>query len=283
MQGPARRFRRLDGLGTPCWSMRVLSPVLAFFVLAMVLALSGCTQGGTSWKPSGCATGDGPSGNAPLAAFLIGSDAVVAQRVSTAFGDPISGPDPDASGSAYKSARGMWRVEGEPTFVSFFGTGDAWVDEDLMDGALATLGMDVDELHREEGGGSVDYWQPFEGARVARAGFSSLPDGVSVGEGYGTFTSVEVGDLRDLADARASVPQSDAIAIAQTYVACADDWKGLDLRYQHASVDVASDSIVRTVAFAYDTPNQHCTTSYVTVHVDAVTGSVLGDEPSLCM
>lgn len=262
--------------------MRVLPSGVAFLVLAIVLALSGCMKGGT-WKPSDCATGDGPSGNAPLAAFLVGSDAVVAQRVATAFGDPISGPDPDASGSAYKSARGMWRVEREPTFVSFFGTGDAWVDDDLMSGALATLGVAVDELRRDDGLAGVDYWQAFEGAPVSRAGFSSLPDGVSVGEGYGTFTSVEVADLRDLADARASVSQSDAINIAQDYLACADDWRDLNLRYEHASLDVVSDSVVRTVAFAYDTPGEHCTTSYVTVHVDAVTGSVLGDEPSLCM
>ena len=263
--------------------MRVLPVDLSFLVLAMALALSGCTQGGASWKPSDCATGEGPSGNAPLATFLVGSDSVVAQRVSTAFGDPVSGPEPNASGSAYKSARGMWRVEHDPTFVSFFGTGDAWVDDDLMAGALATLGMDVDELRREEGMGGVDYRQSFDGAPVSRAGFSSLPDGVSVGEGYGTFTSVEVADLRDLDDARASMSQSDAIDIAQGYVACADDWRAVNLRYEHASLDVVSDSVVRTVAFAYDTPGEHCTTSYVTVHVDAVTGSIMGDEPSLCM
>lgn len=252
-------------------------------VAAVAVFLAGCAGNGEDgWRASGCAKGDGPSGNAPLVALFDGGDRDVAERVSGAFGDSVTGPSKDASGSAYDSGRGMWRVEREPPMVSFFGTGDAWMDEARMRHGLEELGLDVTALQREEALGGVDFGQWFEGAPISRAGFVSLQDTTSPGAGYGVFTTIEVQDLRDLEDAHAAVGASEASGVAAAYLGCAEEWKDLDLRFVHSSFDVVMDSLVHSVVFEHDTPDQHCTTSYAFVQVDAVTASVLAAFPGLC-
>lgn len=252
-------------------------------VAAAAFLLAGCAgEGPAGWRPSECAEGDGPSGNAPLAALFDGSDRDVADRVSSAFGDPVTAPSTDASGSAYDSGRGRWRVEREPPMVSFFGTGDPWMDEPQMRQGLERLGLDVTALQREEVSGGIDFGQWFEAAPISRAGFVSLQDTVSPDAGGRFFTTIEVQDLRDLEDARVMVAASAAADVAATYLDCAEGWKDRDLRFVHSSFDVMMDSVVHSVAFEHDTPDQHCTTSYAFVQVDAVTASVLAAFPSSC-
>ncbi|MEA3190227.1 MAG: hypothetical protein QOD77_809 [Thermoplasmata archaeon] len=247
-----------------------------------LLLLAGCLSPppADDWRPMACAGGTERSANASLAAFWAGSPETVARRVGDALDEPVRARA-EASGWAWTTPHGTIRVEPEVPMVSFFGTGEAWLDAARMQRALERLGVWDEVAAEPDGDWSTTYLQRWAGAAVARASFSSTPDHVSEGAGYGTFTDMNLGDLRDLSGAAARLTRAEAEAKAAAFVACRGDWPQAALQHG-GGFDVAADSLAHRVTYGYPTPDEHCTTSYVDVLVDAMTGTVLAAEPSLC-
>lgn len=122
--------------------------------------------------------------------------------------------------------------------VSFFGAGDPWVNETLFRSGLTRLGLDIDAMRQEDSIGGVDLIQGYRGVPIARAGFISLIDSTGSEPGTRTFTTIEVGDYRDMSETEVVVTQAEALEVAGTYVTCAEDWKSLDLTFVHSSFEV---------------------------------------------
>lgn len=240
--------------------------------------LSGCFASGNDCYGEGSVT-------APTAAFLHGSEREVVARVAAAFGDPIDGR---RDGETYRSERGGWRVSGHGgriDLVNFFGTGDPWLDEGLVRAGVGRLGFDASTLNLQEGvpvenGTNFRLWQSFQGAWIASVDLSSLPDGVTPGGSDRHFTSLDVGSLRDLANAVVAIDNATAVAAAQEAMSCAGASGTLDT--EHVGIGVFDDSIVRTVAYSVPAPGEHCDPTGATVQVDAVTGHALAIVPWGC-
>lgn len=253
--------------------------------LLLVLLIPGCLDflesAESAWDRPRCAEGAGPSGNAPLHALYAGSPEDVARRVASAFGDEIRGREAQSAGHSFESVRGHWWISFQPASIEFLGTGEAWLTDATTQEALDRLGL-VGFQRVEDEHVPVTYYQKFDDSWIAQVQAASTPDSISDPPGYGTFTSVHVSDVRNLQDASASRDVDDARASAQEFLRCHPDWKSKTLQEEGVSFAVAWDSLAHELLYRYDTPESHCTTSFVAVHVDAVTGTVLDAEPQPC-
>lgn len=254
--------------------------------LLVCVALAGCSglAEDNPWSRPACSIGPGPSGNAPLHSLYAGSPEDIVRRVAAAFGDTVTGPSQTSAGHAFSSTRGTWRLEGDPPAVSFFGTGPDWLDGEGFKAGIDRLGLlGSFPPQPPNAGHDVLFLQLWNDAPVAEAMLNAQPDTISQGEGYGTFTEVYLGDMRDVRGIVSTVSGSAARETAEAFVACSATWPNARLSSYQGQVDVAYHSLVHLVGFDFpNPPGHHCATGHVQIQVDAETGTALGSIQSPC-
>lgn len=267
--------------------------VLALVLVALTLALAGCTAPEADEsddgslltpQPNGSCGADfaGPPGNnAPLHAALQDDPEVVASRFAEALGESLEGaPEVDGPALRWSTPNGTVEQRRADDVVQLAYRPDASFAEDeasaraVLQRALDAFFLPLSASDARLVEGRLDLPQTFDGAPISAAGeehaeFATTGAFLVLGDGPFLF-----GPVYDVQSPAALVTRERAVEVARAYAACQEQDAGAVKEEGFTVVDASLARIVRVG------PDAGC--GGVRVLVDAETEAVRGERAIPC-